>query len=436
MPQDKQIAGHLGASRQDPEVRNHITVSSAVAIVASPTFLETLSTGLNNITTALLPRSALARAHQAFEHVLDYNRPAGAFGKPLVATDDAHGAITAITDWLAGRSSLENTTLLLSLCTFLVLAMSWTSRLGNLGRFSPFTRSPQQAGSTKVRDEDFSYITAEDLQRHGADGATARHKTSNESLGPPRDTDMLVLKNKRKEYTVHFPAYSIGKGELTVGTVRHAAAKKAGVSDARRIKILYRGKNLKDDLRTCKAEGLRDGSELLLTIADVSSSASGSEDDDDDDDELADGAGQDGDGEGGRRRRNRGKKSKKKAKREASYQQNSEHLGVPPASSSQPSTRPQSPKPPTPATPIDKIRALRGTLESFLPQVQDFQRSPPEDQGKKEYEHKRLSETVLTQVLLKLDGVDTEGDQEARAKRKELVKDTQAVLHDIDAVMK
>ncbi|KAI7192963.1 hypothetical protein KC324_g5284, partial [Hortaea werneckii] len=167
---------------------NHITASSPVATVASPTLLETLSTGLNNITTALLPRSALARAHQAFEHVLDYNRPTGAPGKPIVATDDVHSAITGITDWLAGRSSLENTTLLLSLCTFLVLAMSWTSRFGNLGRFSPFTRSPQQAGSTKVRDEDFSYITAEDLQRHGADGATANHKASNEDLGPPRDT--------------------------------------------------------------------------------------------------------------------------------------------------------------------------------------------------------------------------------------------------------
>ncbi|KAI6890302.1 hypothetical protein KC325_g153 [Hortaea werneckii] len=390
------------SAQADKTLRNHITVSSAVATVASPTFLETLSTGLNNITTALLPRSALARAHQAFEHVLDYNRPAGAFGKPLRAAPLSRTLPSSSPSAPSSSSPCRGPP---------VSATSAASRLSRV------RRSKQGARRSATR------TSATSLLRICRDMAQMARRPT---IRPP--TKVLGRLAIR--------ICCIGRGELTVGTVRHAAAKKAGVSDARRIKILYRGKNLKDDLRTCKAEGLRDGSELLLTIADVSSSASGSEDDDDDDDELADGAGQDGDGEGGRRRRNRGKKSKKKAKREASYQQNSEHLGVPPASSSQPSTRPQSPKPPTPATPIDKIRALRGTLESFLPQVQDFQRSPPEDQGKKEYEHKRLSETVLTQVLLKLDGVDTEGDQEARAKRKELVKDTQAVLHDIDAVMK
>lgn len=407
---------------------------SHTATVASSNLLDSIYTTLANFTTCIFPTAAIAHAKQ----ILNADPPqtfniAGTVDSGLANSlrQTLRSGITSLQGLIEERSTLENTSLVLALCTFGVLIMSWASRLGNLGRFSPFTRSPPQ-GSTKVRDEDFSYITADDLRRHGPDGATGNNRTSSESLGPPRDTDMLVLRNKRNEYTVHFPAYSIAKGELTVGQLREHAAKKAGTADPRRIKILHRGKNLKDDSRTCRGEGLQHGSELLLTIADPMSSAEGSEDDDDDDD-LADG-GVDVPGEGeGRRRRNRGKKSKKKAKCEERVADN---LGVPP-SSSQPSTRPHSPKPPpTPSTPIDKIKGFRGALESLIPQVEAFQRSPPEDPGKKDYEHKRLSETVLTQVLLKLDGVDTEGDPEARAKRKELVKDTQKVLNDIDAVMR
>ena len=367
--------------------------------------------------------------------------------------DSAQGTFSALvaqtTDFLAGRSSLENTSILLALCTFAVLAMSWTARLGNnLGRFSPFTRSPTQ-GSSQVSDADFSYITADDLRRHGADGVgrqpQQQRAESPVEQGPPRDTDALVLRNKKKDCTVHFPAYSIAKGELTVGQVREHAAKKMGTADPRRIKLLYRGKNLKDDSRTCKQEGLRHEAELLCTVAESMPSASGSEDDEDEDE----GVGLDGveqstaDGEA-RRKRNRGKKTKRRNKREADRQQTSgtstpsEYIGhLPPPPTSQAHSRAQSPKPPgTPMTPIDKINAIRDTLGTFLPQVQQFTENPPADQAKKDFDYKRLSETILAQVLLKLDGVETEGDTDARTKRKELVRETQAILSGLDAVMK
>ncbi|EMD00382.1 hypothetical protein BAUCODRAFT_80839 [Baudoinia panamericana UAMH 10762] len=334
--------------------------------------------------------------------------------------------------------------------------MSWYSRFGNMtGRFSPFTRSPPQ-GSTRVSDGDFSYITADDLRKHGSDTTPHHHPhhhgshvdESSVDMGPPRETDCLILRNKKKDHVVHFPAYSIAKGQLTVGQVREHAAKKTGTADARRVKLLYLGKNLSDDSRSCRAEGLRNESELLCTIAEGVL--------DDEEDEEDDGEGEEdddaGEAEGGvglggeqpRRKRNRGKKTKRRNKRDATQQQASgtstpAELNIPQpstAASSQHSRAPSPRPPPAPMTPMDKLNALRATLETFLPQVHAFKTSPPVDQAKREYEHKKLTETILAQVLLKLDAVETDGDADARARRKELVRETNGVLQDLDAVVK
>ena len=57
--------------------------------------------------------------------------------------------------------------------------------------------------------------------------------------------------------------------------------------------------------------------------------------------------------------------------------------------------------------------------------------TPPEA-AKRNFEHNRLGETVLQDVILKLDGVEVEGYPEARASRKELVKEAQMVLANLD----
>ncbi|KAF2721247.1 hypothetical protein K431DRAFT_247604 [Polychaeton citri CBS 116435] len=326
--------------------------------------------------------------------------------------------------------------------------MSWASRL-SLGRFSPFTRTPPNR--TEVSDADFSYITTDDLKQHEREQQQQRDKEREKDrdvdLGPPRDTDKVVLRNKRESYAVHFPVYSIAKGELSIGDLRASASKKLG-GDARRIKLLYRGKNLKDDGRTCRSEGLKDGSELMCTIGEPASSS------DDDSDSDVDGAAKGGDDEEARkRRRNRNKNKKRRDKKKEEKRESgtstptqpSINLRPPPTSHANSTSRGHSPSRPsssqapggtaTPQTAIAKLDALRDTLRTFVPQCEEFRKNPPSDPAKKDFEHKRLSETILTQVLLKLDAVETEGDEEARGRRKELVKETQALLRRVDEVV-
>ncbi|KAK5731893.1 hypothetical protein LTR17_010968 [Elasticomyces elasticus] len=397
--------------------------------------------------SALLPRANLTSAIKAIERLFSASQPTA---EPNIVPNAPTTYLTQLGDLLAGRTALENTSILLALCTFAVLAMSWATRFNNLGRFSPFTRSPP-TGSGRVSDADFSYITADDLRQHNSNATDVSHSHQHQraespvDYGPPRDTDCLMLRNKKRDFLVHFPAYSIAKGELTIGQVREQAAKKLGTADLRRIKLLYKGKNLKEDSRTCKHEGLRHEAELLCTVADSLGDASEDEEDEDDglgDDGTSDQVGADGET---KRRRNRGKKSKRRNKREQTSGTStpSEYPSnlAPPSQAGQSSTqhsRAPSPKPPgTPLTAMDKMHALRDKFASeYLPQAQSFIAHPPPDQSKRDFDHKRLSETILAQILLKLDAVETEGDPDARATRKELVRQVQAVLTELDGVMK
>ncbi|KAL1297120.1 hypothetical protein AAFC00_004699 [Neodothiora populina] len=289
--------------------------------------------------------------------------------------------------------------------------MSWSSRFGSWsGRFSPFGRNPAPEAN-QVGEDDYSYITSEDLKR-----AQNRSPSPVES-GPSRDRDALVLKCKRVSLPVHFPAHSISRGELKIGDVRLQAARETGTPDARKIKLLYKGKNLKDDSRTCRGEGLRDGAEIMCVVGDAGTDSQSSSDSEDGG--QSHGATAIGDEEGKRtrvRNRNRKKKGKKSGGTGASSQ--------------------PAPAPLKPTTPLAKIDAVGRTLRELLPQCVQFTNSPPSDHAKKEFEHKRLSETILAQVLLKLDAVDTEGDPDARARRKELVKETQRVLSGLDEANK
>jgi hypothetical protein len=351
-----------------------------------------------------------------------------------------HRLITEVRHLLVGVENLEPTLVaafILTLILFIRLLMSWYSRFpGWSDRLSPFTRS-EHKNDGEVSDSDFSYITADDLAKSGAGNGS--HTPSHN-----RETDVLILKNKRVSYPVHFPAHSIDKGLLRIGDIKAAAAKKLELepTSADRIKVFYRGKNLKDDHKTAKAEGLKSSieSELMVVVGDAPPKEESSESEGEDED------GVDGTAEGKKKKRNRKRKNKKKkggdsgtATPNSGYSNANIDPDATYAPSSVPPPRPTaSPKPQAaPQTAIEKLDALASLFHTkYVPDCVQYINKPPVDRAKREYDHKRFSETILAQILLKLDAVETEGDPEARQRRKDLVKEVQSILNKLDEVVK
>ncbi|KAF2001735.1 hypothetical protein P154DRAFT_432328 [Amniculicola lignicola CBS 123094] len=363
------------------------------------------------------------------------------------------------------------TTLSIVLASVFV-AMSWFSRTGGNwgGRFSPFSRPGSNPDNTQVDDRDFSYITKDDLETHLRSPATAEPEIVEwADSNPDRDTDVVIFKHGRTNYPMHFSVHSIQDGSLRVGAVRAAAAKKIGVSDARRIRMFYKGRNLKHDDRTAREEGLRgdgSGSEILCVVGEAGAGAMapGSEDsgmpgmahhswsegeDEDDTEDVSDNPLT----AGGKKkpRKRSGKKNKKKRgtgtgtgndlgtaspKGYTTQGAGAEFLPIP--AHINPAPRPSSAPPPSSgaATPLSahgKLDAIASKFHvEFVPLCVQFMANPPEEKAKRDFEYKKLSETILTQIIFKLDSVETEGDPEARQKRKDLVREVQGMLTKLD----
>lgn len=301
------------------------------------------------------------------------------------------------------------------------------------GGLSPFASGlgNGRGGVPEVTDEDYSYITSEDLEgSHDMDG-----RYGGRSAGGPAlvidDDDIILIKHKGVTYPEHFPAYSIGDAKLLVGDVRERVQMIMKLSDrrTRKIKLLYKGKQLKDDEEPVRNFNVKNNSEIMVVLPEPS------DDDTSSDSEEVVVVGREDDGRPKKSKNKKRKNNKKKGPKSPSTSPRDSNLEVPGGGPG--TSRPQSPASAVSGTsatgPVEKLNAINSHFTTqLLPKCVHFTASPPSDPKKRADEHRKLSETIMQQVILKLDEVETNGEEEARARRKELVRIVQDVLKGLD----
>ncbi|KAK1753288.1 BAG family molecular chaperone regulator 4 [Echria macrotheca] len=334
------------------------------------------------------------------------------------------------------------------------------SRYGfSRGGLSPFGSTLGQTGIPSVTEEDFSYITSEDLETLDVPhGHSHRHhdtdQYSHSAPGPapsfghrkPAD-DVMLIKHEGVTYPEHFPAYSIGDGKLQVDDVMQRVQWVLGLTsrEARGIRLFYKGHQLKEPRAPVRDYGVKNNSEVMaVRVEAVGGSSSGSSEeivvvgregrDDYDPPKKA------------RRGNRRGRREEERSPRSSAPNVGLEVPTEDPNRRSVSRVRTQSPSSLSavsaasasaaiPGGPIEKVNAIAVQFDTKLrPLCDKFLNNPPSDQKKREDEHRKLTETVMAQVILKLDAIEPAGEPGARERRKEFIKEVQGILKKMDEV--
>ncbi|TPX12865.1 uncharacterized protein E0L32_006745 [Thyridium curvatum] len=329
-------------------------------------------------------------------------------------------------------------------------------------------------GTPHVTDQDYEYITSEELQNQGVNSQNAYQydpRQSNYHFQQPsasnsgleiEDDDIILFKHEGVTYPEHFPAYAIGDGKLKIGDVRERVQMLLKLSDAEldQVRLYYKGKELERDdkgvVPICNYN-VKNNSELLVKIGrpDDAGSYKRLSRGGDSSEEIVVVGGEDDDEA---RRKSRKKKSSKKKKNRGEGNKSPTSPTSPGSSTTGldvpgrgrddrrggSSSRYDSPgsgvsgasaAAAAPGGPLDKLNSISSHFTTkLLPLCVSYTAHPPKDAKKLVEEHRKLSETIMQQVLLKLDEVDTMGLDEARTRRKELVKQVQGVLSGLDEV--
>ncbi|KAF7128554.1 hypothetical protein CNMCM5793_003342 [Aspergillus hiratsukae] len=346
--------------------------------------------------------------------------------------------LTLPPDWTLHPAAPPTAALTVLACVIALVAMSW--RFSDLWRRSPYPAA--KATPPHISDSDYTYLTPEDM----ADRPSGYAGTGAEEDEP----DTLLLKHRKNTYALNFPAYAINDGALSVGELRRRAAEVTRTPNPARIKLLYKGKLLDDDSVPCRTEGLKQQSEVLCVVSEVqpgeSTPSEGSEAEAEKAEEAPRPDEVQSGGEKRKRNRNRNKKKNKgKGRNKTADTAAGDTDGLaPPAEPPRPSSAGDSSSLPAPSpnlkvlrTPLEQANALITYLRTeLLPLCEAYVANPPTDAKARDFEHKKLSETILAQVILKADGIEPDGDEAARNARKALVKEAQAALHSLDQAAK
>lgn len=276
--------------------------------------------------------------------------------------------------------------------------------LVSLGLFSTIVFMRRFFGRPQGRSEEAYIVTEREVHKGPLISGV-------ENPDPDRSDDYVMVKHGTKEYMVSYPVGAITSGIVTVGAVRDQCVGLTGV-EPERVSLSCGGKILREDAAPLSSLGIGQAARILCVASKATStSPTGSEPA-----VIVDSL------DSATPSKSKKKRSKKKAR---------------PASPLPPSPAP-SPQPEIkklPLTPFQQIEAVwEGIVANLHPLVNDFLQNPPTDADKRADAHRSLTETMMGE-LLKLDSVET-GEPEVRARRKEVVKQIQATLDSLDAVLK
>lgn len=337
-------------------------------------------------------------------------------------------ALQESSEYVSEALGISPTVVYTGLAALVAVPLTMTRYGWSLGRdaSSPYA---SMSSLPEVGDDDFSYITSQDIDDRYSD---SRHHARAHTTNPADlEDDILHIRNKGVTYPAHFPAYSIGDGKLYVSDVRDRIALMMDLPSCttERIKLLYKDKQLMEPTMPIRDYGVKNRSEIIATIRET-----------DDDSSLS---GREGVSNvaGAARNDSRSKSRRKKKGKRRPERPNADSPTSPRDSNGQVFSSPKSPQASNAAAAAAAVagpmKKLSGIAEEFdtkwVPLCRAYIKAPPSDAKKREEGYMRLSESLMQHIILKLDGVATEGIDAVRARRKELVDQVQKILRELDA---
>lgn len=343
---------------------------------------------------------------------------------------------------------------------------------------SPYTSNIAEPYSRNLSNH-FEYIDADQGMLQDSHRHSVYRPHDTQPLEEPEEPDVILVRYMASIIPIKFPAYSVSEETALVGQLRDKVARELQ-TDPRRIRLVYKKRDLKHDSLPLRKYNMKQNSEVAAIKSEVHL--------DYNDRDSHSSSGEDIP-ESNPRRRPRAPSSVRHRSDEnlprvqptpatpSSFLHPNGYLpsGTASERQSRPSLKPEpderpirrepsrtrgtSPRPPpsqsapsrpvpssTPVptslpransnTPLGKLQALDETFRrEWLPLCHKFIANPPSSSQDREKEHRRLSESVMTHIILKADAVEVDS-QDARGYRKGLLRDVSDAMKRIDAVVK